>query len=215
MSQRSSKAIAEFIMRNVPRDLMLGVEDALNTGAMRGYASAKGMNKGHVKNAVGQMRHFHMNEAFNDALVAGNANPTPIRGNGLVVGRSGVIALSRFNISAGVWNNARRNITRRHLAEANRAIEQFIQPALFDAQPVSQASLFFVAAFSGSMEIQPDTPQVIYVAVPDKEMKSWIFQEPLERFCSRYFEIENPLQPDTAKPKLKPGVAAKNRKDQS
>ncbi|AVK28435.1 hypothetical protein CSB85_4861 [Pseudomonas aeruginosa] len=65
------------------------------------------------------------------------------------------------------------------------------------------------------MEIQPDTPQVIYVAVPDKEMKSWIFQEPLERFCSRYFEIENPLQPDTAKPKLKPGVAAKNRKDQS
>ncbi|MEG6992879.1 hypothetical protein V1979_39035, partial [Pseudomonas aeruginosa] len=88
------------------------VEDALNTGAMRGYASAKGMNKGHVKNAVGQMRHFHMNEAFNDALVAGNANPTPIRGNGLVVGRSGVIALSRFNISAGVWNNARRSITR-------------------------------------------------------------------------------------------------------
>ncbi|MNG21259.1 hypothetical protein D3C84_1056000 [compost metagenome] len=126
-----------------------------------------------------------------------------------------MITLSRFNVSSKTWNNGRRSAIRRQLAKANQAISQLVQPGLFDPEPITEATVFFVASFSGSMAIQPETPQTIYIAVPDKDMKSWIFQESLERFCERYFEIENPQQPDTAKPKLKPGLAARERKGQS
>lgn len=215
MPQPSRKTIADLIMQNIPRDLLLGIEEGLNVGAERAFSAAKSMHTGHVKHAVGQMRAFHMNETFNDALVAGGANPTPIKGNSLIVGRAGMLTLSRFNVSARTWNNGRRSAMRRQLAQANQAIEQLVQPGLFAPAPITQATVFFVASFSGSMSFEPETPQTIYIAVPDKDMKSWIFQEPLERFCSRYFEVENPVQPDTAQPKLKPGVAAETRKNQS
>lgn len=215
MSQPSRKAIAELIMQNIPRDLLLGIEEGLNVGAARAFSASRSMHTGHVKHAVGQMRAFHMNETFNDALLAGGANPTPIKGNSLVVGRAGMLTLSRFNVSARSWNNGRRSAMRRQLAQANQAIEQLVQPGLFAPTPITQATVFFVASFSGSMSYEPEAPQTIYIAVPDKDMKSWIFQEPLERFCSRYFEVENPVQPDMAQPKLKPGVAAETRKNQS
>ena len=212
MPQPSRKAIAELIMQNIPRDLLLGIEEGLNVGAARAFSGAKGMHSGHVKHAVGQMRSFHMNETFNEALVAGGANPTPIKGNSLVVGRSGMLTLSRFNVSARTWNNGRRSAMRRQLAQANQAIEQLVQPGLFSPTPITEATIFFVASFSGSMAFEPEAPQTIYIAVPDKNMKSWIFQESLESFCSRYFEVENPAQPDMVQPKLKPGVAAEARK---
>ena len=158
---------------------------------------------------------MNVNEKFNDALAAGGANPTPIKGNSLVIGRSGMLTLSRFNVSARTWNNGRRSAMRRQLAQANQAIEQLVQPGLFSPTPITEATVFFVASFSGSMAFEPETPQAIYIAVPDKDMKSWIFQESLERFCSRYFEVENPSQPDMAQPKLKPGVAAEARKNRS
>lgn len=212
MPQSSRKAIADLIMQHIPRDLLLGIEEGLNAGATRAYSAAKELHPGHVKNAVGQMRSFHMNETFNDALVAGGMTPTPIKGNSLVIGRAGMLTLSRFNVSARSWNNGRRSAIRRQLAQANQAIEQLVQPGLFSPTPITEAAVFFVASFSGSMSIQPEAPQTIYIAVPDKNMKSWIFQESLERFCSRYFEVENPAQPDMAQPKLKPGVAAEARK---
>lgn len=215
MPQSSRKAIAELIMQNLPRDLLLGIEEGLNVGAARALSAAKGMHTGHVKHAVGQMRSFHMNETFNDALIAGGANPTPIKGNSLVIGRSGMLTLSRFNVSARTWHNGRRSAMRRQLAQANQAIEQLVQPGLFSPTPITEATVFFVASFSGSMSFEPEAPQTIYIAVPDKNMKSWIFQEPLDRFCSRYFEGESPVQPDMAQPKLKPAVAAETRKNQS
>lgn len=215
MLQSSRKAIAELIMQNIPRDLLLGIDEGLNVGAARAFKAAKAMHSGHVKHAVGQMRSFHMNETFNEALIAGGADSTEIKGNSLVIGRSGMLALARFNVSARSWNNGRRSAMRRELAQANQAIEQLVQPGLFSPTPISEATIFFVASFSGSMSFEPEAPQAIYIAVPDKNMKSWIFQESLVSFCSRYFDVENPVQPDMAQPKLKPGVAADNRKNQS
>ncbi|MDE9749667.1 hypothetical protein [Pseudomonas aeruginosa] len=211
MTPSRTKTIADLLLESIPRDLVMGVEDALITGAQRAYSDAKDTNEGHRPTVLGHMRHFRMNEAFSDALGAAGANPSPLKGNKVIVGQAGVFQLGRFNISAGLWNNSRRSHTRRQMAEANRAIEQLIQPALFDPMPVTQGAVFFVACFSGSLKVQPESPQSIHIAVPDKDMKSWLFQEPLSRFLDRYFEV--PRQTDTAKPKLKPGIKERGRTD--
>lgn len=205
--------IADLLLESIPRDLLMGVEDALLSGAMRGFEAAKGMNEGHLPTALGQMRHFHMNEAFNDALTVAGANPTPIRGNSIVVGHSGLFRLSRFNLSAGVWNNGRRSRTRRQMAEANRAIEQLVQPSLFDAQPITAGTAFFVASFSGSVKVQPESPIAIYLAVPDPEMKRWLFQAPLSMLIARC--DVTPPQADTAVPKLKKGIIERGQDGKS
>lgn len=119
-------------LRSIPRELVLGVEDALNAGAARAHTAAKGMDEGHLPHVVGQLRHFNMNEAFYRALAVAEATPTAIQGNGLVTGRTGVFTLARFNIPEGFWINGRRSQTRRQTAFANKAIEPLVQPELFD-----------------------------------------------------------------------------------
>ena len=57
-------------MQHIPRDLIMGVEDALLIGSQRGTNAGAGMSQGHRAHAVGHMRHFHMNETFWDALEA-------------------------------------------------------------------------------------------------------------------------------------------------
>lgn len=199
----NNTAVADLLMRNIPRDLIMGVEDALQIGAQRGYDAASGMNDGHRPSVVGHMRHFHMNETFHDALAAANINSTPIRGNGIVVGRTGVFTVSRFNISAGLWYNGRRSRTRREMSYANRAVEPLVQPELFgEATPITAATAFFVASFSGLLK--NSQPVSIDLAVPDREMKGWLFREPLQIFLTRYDEV--PQQVDLAVPKLKSNI---------
>jgi hypothetical protein len=206
-------SIADLLIASIPRDLLMGVEDALLAGAMRGFTASKGMDEGHLPTVMGQMRSFHMNEAFNEALRVAGGNPTPIRGNSIVVGRVGVFKLSRFNISAGVWNNGRRSRTRRQMSEANRAIEQLVQPSLFDIEPITAATAFFVACFSGSVRVQPESPQAIHIAVPDREMKGWLFKEPLSTFISRYDVA--PQQDDIAVPMLKKDIIERGQDEKS
>ena len=63
--------IPDLLVRNVPRETLMGIEEALVAGAQRAYASARGMAEGHLPHVVGQLRHFHMNESFHRALAAG------------------------------------------------------------------------------------------------------------------------------------------------
>lgn len=201
----SKDNVANLLMQNIPRDLLMGVEESLLAGALRGFEAARGMHDGHKATVLGQMRHFHMNEAFAQALDVAGGNPTPIRGNAIVVGRVGVFALSRFNISGGIWNNGRRSRTRREMSEANRAVEPLVQPELFEPmQPITAATAFFVASFSGNKLVSPESPLGIEIAVPDSVMQSWLFREPLQRFIARY-DIA-PIQVDAAFPKLKAGI---------
>jgi hypothetical protein len=203
----NNTAVAAFLMQNFQRDLIMGVEDALQIGAQRGYDAASGMNEGHRPSVVGQMRHFHMNETFHDALTAAGINSTPIRGNGIVVGRSGVFTVSRFNISAGLWYNGRRSRTRREMSYANRAVEPLVQPELFgEVKLITEATAFFVTSFSGSFK--NSFPVSIDLAVPDREMKGWLFREPLHTFLARYDEV--PEQVDLAVPKLKSSIIKLN-----
>ena len=215
MSEPKQPTIASLLVQHIPRDLIMGVEDALLIGAQRGTSAGSGMNPGHRSHAVGQMRHFHMNETFRDALEAAGTNPTQIKGNRVVTAKSGIFALGRFNISNGVWNNGRRSRTRREMAMANMSIEPLVTPDLFDAyQPVTKATVFFVGVFDLSVQDTAAVPLSIDIAVPDHELKEWLFRMPITQFLTLY-ESQNITdeQPDLAVPLLKPGITVgKNQK---
>ncbi|WP_265655769.1 alpha/beta hydrolase [Verminephrobacter aporrectodeae] len=204
--QPTQETIHDLLVKNVPREVVMGVEDALAVGAQRAYVAARGMDEGHLPHVVGQLRHFHMNEAFQRALAANGAEPSPIRGNRIVTGRTGVFTLARFNIPIGFWINGRRSRTRKQLSLANMAIEPLIQSELFSGyRPPSDAVAFFVACFSGDLNIQPESPVSIQIAIPDQHMRGWLFKEPLEAFAKRYDQM--PVgQNDLAVPKLKKNI---------
>lgn len=210
MGQLTRETIPRLLIRNIPRELVMAIEEALAAAAERAYRAASGMDDGHMPHIVGQMRHFHMNESFHRALEVGGVSPTPIQGNGLVSGKSGVFTLARFNIPVGVWVNGRRSQTRRQLAYANKAIEPLVQPELFDQyMPPSDAVVFFVACFSGSLHFQPESPISIQIAVPSSDMKDWLFREPVDAFLSRY-EQQPAVQDDLAMPRLKKAAKQEN-----
>lgn len=200
-------SIPQLLVANLPRELVLAVGDALDVGAQRAYPAARGMDEGHLTSVLGQMRHFHMNETFVEALTLANAEPTPLRGNRVVVGRSGLFRLARFNISEGPWYNARRSQTRRAMALANEAIEGLVHPDLFEpTKPILTGTMFFVSVFSGSIKNSPERPLSIHIAVPDREMRNWLFREPISEFLCRYNDVAVESQQDLAVPVLKTNV---------
>jgi len=210
---RTTDTIPDLLVKNLPRGLLIGVEEALATGAKRAFAAARGMDEGHLPHVVGQLRHFHMNEAFQRSLAVSDASPSPICGNGIVTGKVGVFRLARLNVHQGIWNNGRRSKTRRRLARVNISIEPLVQPDFFRENiPPAEAVVFFVACFSNSLQIQPDSPISIQVAVPDPQMRYWLFKESLEDFAKRY-EEKVVTQDDLARPKLKKDIGKRVDKD--
>jgi len=202
MNVRPTESIADLLVSNLSLDLLMGIEEALQVGAERAFKSVEKMHEGHLPSAIGQMRHFNMNETFHDALLASSAIPTPIKGNTIVVGQSGIFALSRFNVSTQKWNNSRRSKSRRKLCLSNFQIEPLVQPSLFgDSSTISQGTAFFVSSFLDTSSKKPDS---IDIVVPNVEMTQWLFNEPLSVFIKRY-ETE-PVQMDGAQPVLKAGV---------
>ncbi|WP_198972162.1 alpha/beta hydrolase [Xylophilus sp. ASV27] len=209
----TKESIPGLLVRNLSRELVLGIEEALLVGAQRAYAAAHGMNEGHLAHAVGQQRHFHMNEAFQRALATAGASPTPISGNTIVTGRCGIFTLARFNIPDGFWINSRRSKTRRQMSFANRAMEPLVQPELFsDFQLPADAVAFFAACFSGSIHVQPAAPISIQIAVPDREMRGWLFREDVGDFVKR-FDQASSGQRDMARPTLKKNINKRQDKD--
>lgn len=183
----NKETIPDLLVKNISCDLVMRVEEALIVGAKRAYSQARGMNNGHLPHILGQLRHFEMNEAYHGALLSADAHPTPIKGNEIITGVAGIFSLARFNISGEVWNNGRRSRTRKQMSEANAALEPLIQPNLFTPYKVpSQAVVFFVACFSGSLQIHPESPSSIQIAVPDRLMQGWLFKESANRFLQRY-----------------------------
>lgn len=214
MAQPPQETIYDLLVRNIPRELVMGLEEAKLVGAQRAYAAARGMDEGHLPSVVGQLRHFHMNESFHRALTVGGASPSPLRGNRIVTGRVGVFTVARFNIKDGVWNSGRRSETRKQMSSANAAIEPLVQPELFsDYVPPADAIVFFVACFAGALQIQPETPVSIQIAVPDRNMESWLFRETIDQFIKRYDQKPTAAQDDLAKPKLKKNIRKQQDKD--
>lgn len=197
-------AIAALLIANVPRDLVMGVEDAFGAGALQAYALTKEVSNKQRKIALGYMRHIQMNERFSDLLEASNAELVSSQGNRVIVGMAGMFKFARLNMSTTNWNRTTRSTIRRELAEANEAMSQLIQPSLFGPQDVTSGAFFFVARFSGSLHHQPEKALQVYIAVPNPKMDGWLFREPLSQFLDRYEAA--PKQADNATVKLKAGL---------
>lgn len=214
MAQPNQETIHDLLVRNIPRGLVMGLEEAMLVGAQRAYAAARGMDDGHLPSVVGQLRHFHMNESFHRALTVEDASPSPLRSNQIVTGRAGILTLARFNTKDGVWNSGRRSATRKQMSLANAAIEPLVQFELFSnyVEP-TQAVVFIVACFAGSLRSQPDIPVSIEIAVPDRRMQNWLFREPIEAFVKRYDQQPTAGQDDLAVPKLKKNIGKQQHKD--
>lgn len=212
MEASQSQSIPDLLVAHLSRDLVLGVAEALDAGAAMAFPPVEDMDVGHRSSALGQLRHFLMNERFAEALAVAGASPSQIRGNEVVVGKKGIFRIARFNIAKGPWYNARRSQTRRSLAEANRAIEQLVLPDLFaPPEPITTATVFFVAVFSGKLSESPERPLSLEIAVPDREMKTWLFRETINTFVSRYNSNPSSSQEDRAHPVLK---TKRTKKDQ-
>lgn len=212
MAPPNRETIPDLLVRHISRELVLGLQEAKLVGAQRAHAAARGMDDGHLSSVLGQLRHFHMAESFHRALAVGGASPSPLRGNQIVTGRAGIFTLARFNTRHGIWNSIRRSATRKQMALANEAIEQLVQPGLFsDYVEPSQAVVFIVACFAGSLHGQPDTPVSIEIAVPDHHMRDWLFREPIDAFIKRYDRQPTAGQDDLAVPKLKKNIGKQDK----
>lgn len=209
MDASSLPTIQDLLVENIPRELVLSLEEALEAASVRALGASLGMRDGHLANVLGQMRHFHLNEAFADALENAGASPSPVIGNSLVVGHAGIFRIARFSVNHGIWYNAKRSRLRRKLAEINRSIEQLVQPGLFESSgPAAEATVFVVTLFSGSTSHQPERPIDIQLAVPDSKMDQWLYCESINKFAQAY---NKPLvQQDEAIPTLKVGVQKRN-----
>jgi hypothetical protein len=213
MAVQIETTIPDLLLSSLPYELVTSIEEGLPVGSRRAYAAASGMEEGHLPTVVGQLRHFHMNETFHRALAVNQAHPSPLCGNKIVVGRAGIFSLARFNIHEGYWNNYRRSLTRKQLSEANRSIEPLVQPELFSSYtPATEAVVFFVSVFAGSLRVSPEAPTSIQIAVPDRHMQSWLFREPISAFLERYNHAQS-VQRDLAVPRLKRSVDQQQRND--
>lgn len=201
----SAETVPHLLVNNLPLALVHAIEDALIVGARRAHKTAAGMDRGHLAHVLGQQRHFLMNETFHSALVAGDAAPTPIRGNGVISGRSGIFQLARFNIGLGMWSNGRRSATRQQMALANRELERLVQPDLFGERgPITTGTIFFVSCFTPANYSASQEPASIAVAVPNPRMTGWLFREDVTAFAARYNQAAP--QEDNVNIKLKPNV---------
>lgn len=197
-----SKDIPNTLVSNLAKDLVMGINDALYAGAERAFLRAKHDATGHRASILGNMRHWCMNEEFFKTLLANGCSPSPLKGNNLVTGKSGIFNIGRINDNNVSWNNLTRAKTRQQLAEHNRFIESLIQPGLFDnPQNIPTATVFFLARFSGSFVEQPESPISVELVVPSHDMRSWLFRESIGLFLGRY--EQEVLQTDKAFTKLK------------
>jgi hypothetical protein len=91
------------------------------------------------------------------------------------------------------------------MAEANRSIEPLVQPSLFEPSwPATEATVFVVTVFSGSVSRSPERPIDIQLAVPDSKMRQWLYCESISKFVQGY--IKPSVQQDEAMPTLKSSV---------
>lgn len=196
----NSKSIAQLLVRDLPKDLPHGIYDGFLAAAKRAYNSSKTMNIGHIRNVLGQNRHFELNEAFHTVLNAQELEVSDLKGNKIVQGKVGIWNLARFTANDDKWLSAKRSSLRRELAKLNISIESLVYSDLFkqDEKPIV-GTVFFVTCFSKNLQAAPQ----IYLAVCDHQMNNWLFVEEIMAFSNRYEININGQQIDNAIPTLK------------
>jgi len=204
-STNSLKELERLIIREVPRDLFMACEDAYHSGDGKGRLQASAFAKGHRPSAAGQVKHFYINEAFHEALQVHGAEPTPLRGTRLVVGRVGIFNIVRLNVPGHKWVNLRRSATRTALAELNDIIERkYVQSDFFtEAGEATGGTIFILGVMDGIDSNGVAQLTQVMLALPAPDMKSWLYMNAISEFINLYDVAESIVQVDNALPKLK------------
>jgi hypothetical protein len=209
--------LEKLIVANIPKDAFMALEDAYRDGDRKGREYGARFAPGHRRSASGQDKHFALNEAMFDALEAQGANPTPLRGNRVVVGRLGKFNVARLNVPGHKWVDLRRGKTRPQLAKINTAIERrYVQQDLFDSPEgeISEATLFIVGLMDGQDVNGLSQLTTVMVALPAPDLRSWLYFQPLSKILALYEDPAPVVQPDHAKPVLKSVHIKKTGDDQ-
>lgn len=213
----SKKELEQLIVTNVPKDLLMACEDAYRTGDQQGRQHSAIYQAGHRASAVGQSKHFFINETFHEALQAHGATPTSLCGTRLVVGRMGIFNIARLNVPGHKWVNLRSSSTRSRLAELNSNIERkYVQGDMFVQQPreVAVGTIFILGVMDGADANGLSQLTQVMVALPAPDMKSWLYISSIADFLKLYDQIDTSVQPDKAVPKLKVQRKKQNDNDQ-
>jgi len=211
-----TQELEQLIIKNVPRDALMACEDAYKGGDCRGRQHAASFARGHRASAAGQDKHFFINETYHEALLAHGADPTPLCGTRLVIGRLGIFNIVRLNIPGHKWVNRRRSATRNKLAQLNSAIERkYVQGDLFDRpRDVAAGTIFILGVMDGIDSNGIAQLTEVMVALPAPDMKSWLYIKSMAEFITLYDQIESGSQPDYAVPKLKKQAKKQDGNDQ-
>lgn len=205
LASDGKKGLEQLIVTNIPKDVLMACEDAYRTADYQGRQHSAAFMAGHRASAAGQSKHFFTNETFYEALQAHGANPTPLCGTRLVVGRLGIFNIARLNVPGHKWVNLRRSTTRARLSELNSNIEKkFVQGDLF-AKPkvVAEGTIFILGVMDGIDENGLRQLTQVMVALPAPDMKSWLYLNSMAEFLRLYEEHTSDSQRDNAMPKLK------------
>ena len=201
---RGSEKIGEMLSTHIPKEFLLSVDARFHAALERATAQGQQAAPGHRSTVTGFHRHFELNEALDAAFTEFDVRHRPLRGNSIVAGDFGPVALARFHKNKGPWNNSRRSAGKLGLCRKNVGAEQVVQPDFLreDDAPLSELTCFLVTEHDGRL----DEPGEIYLVVPDTDMdlRNLLFRESLSLFMQRYEKIE--ALPDNAVPTLKPGV---------
>lgn len=199
------KELERLLVHHIPRDALMACEDAYHNGDIKGRTQAAAFAKGHRPSAAGQVKHFYINEAFHEALQAHGAEPTPLRGTRLVVGRLGIFNIARLNVPGHKWVSLRRSATRKMLAELNHSIERkYVQSDLFtEAAEATGGTIFILGVVDGIDTNGIAQLTQVMLALPAPDMKSWLYMSTIADFLRLYDQPNAVVQPDNALPKLK------------
>ena len=197
--------LERLIMANIPRDALMAFEDAYFSGDEKGRKRAADFEPGHRPSAAGQNKHFSINETFFDALLAHGAEPSPLKGTQLVVGRMGLFNVARLSVPGHQWANPGRSKTRKKLADQNYAIQnKYVQANLFGEQPaVVHGTIFIIGVMDGLDNNKMSQLTQVMLALPAPNMESWLYISTIADFLKLYDEVDAVAQADDAKPTLK------------
>lgn len=209
-------SLEELIVKNVPRDALMACEDAYRNGDEKARMQASVFAQGHRPSAAGSVKHFYLNEAFHEALLAHGADPSPLCGTRLVVGRWGIFRVARLNVPGHQWVNLRRSATRKKLAEINLSIERkYVQLDLFTESSEATAGTIFILGVMDGIDANGVAQLTeVKLALPAPNMKSWLYMKSLTEFLNLYEQTNAVEQPDNALPKLKPQRKKQTGNDQ-
>ena len=208
--------LEQLIINNVPRDALMACEDAYYGGDEKGRMHSAIFSLGHRPSAAGQVKHFHVNEAFHEALQAHGGEPSPLRGTRLVIGRLGIFNIARLNVAGHKWVNLNRGATRKKLAELNQVIEQkYVQGDFFTGdREVTRGTIFILGVVDGIDTNGIAQLTQVMVALPAPDMKSWLYRSTMAEVLKLYDQLNVVGQPDNAQPKLKKQPKKKTDDDQ-